>query len=99
MKNDVKYLYNNESYYVITSNQTAFEVKLLNWLDINIVRNNISFTGFAETYNSFHHSNKNFDIVSTKRYFLLREFLINICIIDTKLRQKEIVRRMVYLET
>ena len=49
-----KYLYNDKIVkYVLTSSQTAFEITLLNWLDINIVRNQISFSGFSDAYNRF----------------------------------------------
>jgi hypothetical protein len=54
---------------IITSNQTAFEIKLLEWLDINIVRNTMTFSGFSDSYNDFHNENKNNDIVIIKYLF------------------------------
>ena len=60
------YSYKNESYfycykintkldYFFTSNDTAFEVKLLKWFDINLVRNVTSLSGFSDAYNYFMH--------------------------------------------
>ena len=50
-----KYLYKDVNcQYVRTSSQTSFEVKLLKWFDINIVRNQTTFSGFADAYNRFH---------------------------------------------
>ena len=63
--NGETFLYNNEVKYITTSSQTAFEVMLLEWLDMNIVRNTISFSGFSETYNDLHNRNKNIEIVIT----------------------------------
>ena len=67
-KDGKSYLYNDveKVKYIITSNQTAFEIKLLEWLDINIVRNTMSFSGFSDSYNDFHNENKNNDIVIIK---------------------------------
>jgi hypothetical protein len=51
--NGLKFLYkeNSDLKYLITSNQTAFEVRLLQWLDANIVRNTTSFAGFSDAFN------------------------------------------------
>ena len=62
-KNNAKYLYDHQTNFIVVSNQTAFELKLLEWVDLNIYRNNISFSGFAEAYSDFHRSKKSFDIV------------------------------------
>jgi hypothetical protein len=70
-----KYLYKNlDSKYITTSSQTSFEINLLSWFDINIVCNQISFSGFSEAYNIFHNPNKDvihFGSLKFEAYFNL----------------------------
>ena len=58
-----KYFYSfdikNELQYLLSRKETSFEIKLLKWYDINLVRNTISFSGFSDAYNDMFCSSSN----------------------------------------
>jgi hypothetical protein len=69
IKSEEKYLYQVDvcNSFICTSNQTVFEIKLLQWFHINLVRNTTSFSGFSDAFNEYHNNN---NIVINSLYFV-----------------------------
>jgi hypothetical protein len=76
-----KYFYcykiNNDLQYLLTSKETSFEIKLLKWYDINLVRNSLSLSGFSDAYNDmfFSNSNKVKNILFFQIFIFIKNFL------------------------
>ena len=62
-RDNKKFFYSHETNkilpYILTSTQTSFDVKLLKWYDINLVRNITSFSGFVNAYSEFFNEEMN----------------------------------------
>jgi hypothetical protein len=69
IKSEEKYLYQVDvcNSFICTSYQTVFEIKLLQWFHINLVRNTTSFFGFSDAFNEYHNNN---NIVINSLYFV-----------------------------